>query len=230
MFRSGPTWCFLLNLKEGNLLVDAGDGKGWDRFQQALKFHGVEPSQITHLLLTHHHLDHTGHINALRKVSPGLTLIAHRSARSWLEKGKMAPVRFWNCWTGLLGRFVKEMKGGAVELKERDIFLDGDDDRLLPSLGLDARIMHTPGHTADSLCILLSDGICLVGDTLMNWPMNLFGANPCPIVYEDRDRLVKSWATLVQSGAKILYPSHGKPVRIERLKKLLFRLESKENP
>ncbi|MGB9724410.1 MAG: hypothetical protein ACP5OO_07485 [Chloroflexia bacterium] len=43
---------------------------------------------------------------------------------------------------------------------------DGD---TLEDWGLPAHILHTPGHTADSLSLLLEDGTALVGDLVVGW-------------------------------------------------------------
>jgi glyoxylase-like metal-dependent hydrolase (beta-lactamase superfamily II) len=104
-----------------------------------------------------------------------------------------------------------------IVLHPDDIFLEGDNDRLLPSLGLGAKILHTPGHTEDSISVLFPNGDCLVGDAIMNWPLNFLGSNPFPILIQDHIALKTSWDKLKTSGAKRLFPAHGKPIDIESL-------------
>ncbi len=45
-----------------------------------------------------------------------------------------------------------------------DMLVDGMLD--LKGMGMDAYIMHTPGHTSGSVSVIVEDEIALVGDTL----------------------------------------------------------------
>ena len=56
-----------------------------------------------------------------------------------------------------------------MRLADRDIIIEGDNDEFLKGIGIDGVILHTPGHTRDSISVLLSDGSAFVGDAAMNF-------------------------------------------------------------
>ena len=57
----GFTNCYLLDGDDGYLLIDIGYPNNLSKFIQKLKKqHNIEISEISHLLLTHHHDDHAG--------------------------------------------------------------------------------------------------------------------------------------------------------------------------
>src|SRR5262245_44423163 len=51
---------YLIPHANGALLVDCGPGSALPVVLQGLRAHGVEPSDVTDVLLTHIHLDHAG--------------------------------------------------------------------------------------------------------------------------------------------------------------------------
>ncbi len=213
----GLTASFLVPISQGYLLVDTCTKKSKAKLESAFTTLQIDPLQIAYILITHHHSDHIGLVNYLRSQHPQIRLIGHQSSVPYLEKGTMAPTACVNRRVNLLFSLSRKNGQEPVVLHSDDIFLEGDDDRLLPSMGLDAKILHTPGHTEDSISVLFPNGNCLVGDTVMHWPLNFLGANPFPILIQDHIALKASWAKIEASGAKRLFPSHGKPIDVESL-------------
>jgi hydroxyacylglutathione hydrolase len=101
-------------------------------------------------------------------------------------------------------------------LKEDDYIINGDDSEILTKIGIDGKILHTPGHTEDSISVLLSDGKAFVGDAAMNF-MNICRIKHRPIFVQDIEEVYKSWEKLAEYGAKTIYPAHGKPFSVEEL-------------
>jgi len=95
-----------------------------------------------------------------------------------------------------------------VRLADRDIIIEGDNDEFLKGIGIDGVILHTPGHTRDSISVLLSDGSAFVGDAAMNF-LRWTGVGHRPIYIEDIDIVYESWRKLRERGARVIYPSHG---------------------
>ena len=80
----------------------------------------------------------------------------------------------------------------------------------LESFDIPARVIYTPGHTMDSMSVLLESGEAIVGDLAMN--TRLLRLSPgMPIFAEDLSLIKPSWKKLLDSGARKIYPSHGKP-------------------
>jgi glyoxylase-like metal-dependent hydrolase (beta-lactamase superfamily II) len=170
--KLGWTQCFLLKCTGGYLLIDTDYPKHYRRFEKKLANLGIATSDIKYLLLTHHHDDHAGFAAELVR-STRCQVIAHRNAVSPLEEGKseetIKPVnrRIKIVFT-LYTLFHKEFKFPPLILTERDIVIEDDNDSFLKGIGIDGVILHTPGHTRDSISVLLSDGSAFVGDAAMN--------------------------------------------------------------
>jgi len=211
--KLGWTQCFLLKCTGGYLLIDTDYPKYYRRFERKLANLGIAISDIKYLLLTHHHDDHAGFATELVRRT-GCRVIAHRNAVSALEEGKSEetskPVnRRIRIVFSFYTLFHKEFKFPPLRLSERDIVIECDNDSLLKGIGIDGVILHTPGHTRDSISVLLSDGSAFVGDAAMNF-LRWTGVGHRPIYIEDIDTVYESWRKLRERGARVIYPSHGR--------------------
>ena len=87
-----------------------------------------------------------------------------------------------------------------------DISLDGnvtipfsESRTLLSNMGIPGEILPTPGHSDDSVSLLLDDGSVFTGDL-----------TPLEAAFGEAGDLVKaSWRLLRERGAKRVYPGHG---------------------
>ncbi len=219
---TGTTNAYLLEADGGYLLIDTGYEEDYDAFRAELDAAGVDVREIEYLLLTHHHDDHVGFANDLLD---GVTVIAHEAAAPLLRAGENARLG-----GGLLNRRVYylamlrswvrpewDLTFSPVTLREDDVLVTGDDDAALRELGIDGSIRHTPGHTPDSISLLLDDGRLLCGDAAMNrfrWAGTRFHT----IYIADLGRYYESWRTIIDSGAHTVYPAHGEPFDVDRLR------------
>lgn len=73
---------------------------------------------------------------------------------------------------------------------------------LLATIGIGGEIVHTPGHSDDSVSLLLDTGAVFTGDLP---PISM-------AVSEDAPLVARSWRTLRERGATTVYAGHG-PVR-----------------
>ena len=94
-------------------------------------------------------------------------------------------------------------------------------------IGLDAIILRTPGSTDDNLSIIFADGQTITGDVLLNLPWPVKFRNQ-PVLITSKEDYIRSWKLLKNHDAKILHPSHGKKLTIERLLKNVTKIESKQ--
>jgi hydroxyacylglutathione hydrolase len=224
--KLGWTRCYLLNCTGGYLLIDTDYPRYYPRFEKKLADLGIKTSDIKYLLLTHHHDDHAGFAAELVR-STGCQVIAHRHAVSALKHGEsektIKPVnrRIGIVFT-LYMLFHKEFKFPPLTMTERDILIEGDDDSVLKGIGIDGVILHTPGHTRDSISVLLSDGSAFVGDAAMNF-LRWTGVGHRPIYVEDINTVYESWRKLRERGAKVIYPSHGRSFSATKLDKSMGR-------
>ena len=93
--------------------------------------------QITAILLTHGHFDHVGGVKGIAE-RLGCPVYLHEAELSQPEEMTAGPL----CYTNTYG--------------------EGD---ILQVAGLTLRVLHTPGHTPGSVCLLAEDTL-FAGDTL----------------------------------------------------------------
>ena len=86
---------------------------------------------------------------------------------------------------------------------------------------LGGKIIRTPGHTADSMSLLLNDGTLFCGDAAMN---GFPSVNNVTIWAEDMRDFARSWEKIIALKPKKIYPGHGKPFPVSALQKNLAKL------
>jgi hydroxyacylglutathione hydrolase len=213
------TRCFALECNEGYLLIDVPYPGSYEALCKSLEEAGIEISEIKYLLLTHHHDDHVGCVNELMW-DTGATIIVHEKAVTHLAAGRSDPDgrpinQCIGVLVGIYGLF-HQFVFPPVMLREGDLIITGDDDALLAGIGIDGKIIHTPGHTHDSISVILSDGSAIVGDAAMSF-MEFCRTRHRPIYVQDLEQTYQSWEKLRQHGAQVIYPSHGDPFAAEEL-------------
>ena len=217
--KPAVTRCFALKCDEGYLLVDVPYPGNYEALCECLKASGIEASEIKYLFLTHHHDDHVGCVNELVR-DTGATIIVHEKAVTHLAAGRSDPDDrpINQCIGALVGIYslFHEFVFPPVVLSDRDVIITGDDDALLPRIGIDGKIIHTPGHTHDSISVILSDGSAIVGDAAMNF-MEFCRTRHRPIYIQDLEQTFQSWEKLRNHGARVIYPSHGDPFAADEL-------------
>jgi glyoxylase-like metal-dependent hydrolase (beta-lactamase superfamily II) len=86
----------------------------------------------------------------------------------------------------------------------------GDEGLPLSHFGIPGRVLYTPGHSSGSVSVLLDSGEAFVGDLAMNtFPLRL--SPGLPIFAENPSAVIASWELLLEAGARVVYPAHGKP-------------------
>ena len=70
---------------------------------------------------------------------------------------------------------------------------------VLQEIGIQGEIVHTPGHSGDSVSLVLDDGSAFIGDL----------TPPAYATEEYREAVDASWRLLHQLGVTTVYPAHG---------------------
>ncbi|MBW9278420.1 MBL fold metallo-hydrolase [Bacteroides fragilis] len=206
---------YLEPCNNGFLLIDAGwHGKG-EVFKKELNLLGIKPEQIKYILLTHHHHDHVAIVQELKTLA-NAKLIVHESQIPYLKTGVTNDryIRQYNWVLWLIDKLTKpfiKYKYPPISIDNSDIIIDTDiNDSMLRSIGVSGKIILTPGHSSDSISVLLDNGTAYVGDVAMNMSsMKLIGKIPFPIEAEDFEQVKLSMKKLINLGAIKFYPSHG---------------------
>lgn len=224
----GITTCYVLECTGGYLVIDTGFPKDYAKFLQRLAEVGIDQRRIRYLLLTHNHDDHVGFAARLRRETDAKCIV-HRNALAPLREGKMdhTGIRPLNGIIAVLAVLHtvatrRDCRYEPVLLTEQDEVVDGDEAALLQRIGIEGEILYTPGHSTDSISVLMSGGQVFCGDAAMNY-LNFAGPRHRPIFLADAQLVFASWQKMLERGAKIFYPAHGKPFGAERLRDSLKR-------
>ena len=171
---------------------------------------GHSPNDVRLILLTHGHVDHAGSAVALKRLT-GAPIAMHRDdARLTTTASlKIPPGR--NATTNRIAKLMRAF-GWAMPLEtfSPDVWLD--DGQSLRDLGFDARVVHTPGHTAGSVTIVTADGDAFVGDSILNLLHVSF-----PLFWEDAVAAHASACRIQSLQPRVCYSGHGKPFALNAL-------------
>ena len=228
--------CYILECNGGYLLIDTGYPKDYEKFIKKLdeKYH-IDVSEIKYLLLTHHHDDHSGFAAELIK-NTDLKLIIHEKSIERLKMGQSEeesqPINKRIKFIFGFFNYFHEFVFPPIIPRENDIIMKGTEQNteILKNIGINGTIIYTQGHTMDGISVMLDDGSIFVGDNAMNaWYFNMWGIKKRPIFVQDIGLIFGSWETYIKMGGKKIYPIHGKPFNIEKLKKSLLKFKNNKD-
>jgi len=202
---------FLLKADDGGfILVDTGMPQHLEKLKEELKTAGCVPGNLKLIVATHGDQDHIGNCAKLKE-SYSSRIAMHEADSSMIEKqaydrkcrGFFA--KFFDLILKTMFFFRGETK---IEKFFPDLFLE--DGRSLLEFGIDAKVIHIPGHTKGSIGILFPNGDFIAGDTLGN-----MRGPDLAIFIDNYDDLKKSIEKLMSLGIKKVYSGHGKPFDFE---------------
>lgn len=201
---------YLLKTPLGWIAVDTGYAGGFARF--ARRFAKLAPlSELKVVFLTHAHDDHAGYLGELLSAS-GAKLICNEKSLPALAAGEN-PVPEGAGYANRIALLFAVVKNAhsfpAFVPDESAIVIRSETDQPFLEMGLPIRVLHLPGHTADSLGLLLEEtGDLLCGDAAMN---SLISPARHTIWIENPGEFGRSWDRMLACKPQRIYPSHGKP-------------------
>lgn len=206
---------FLVRGAGGSILVDTGNPGSQSRILEGIAQAGVDPEEITLILITHGHVDHYGSAAALRE-RLGAPVGIHALDAEGPRQGTHQPdtLHPTNWLVGFLMRFPALRRGAVPERApslEPDVLFD--EERRLDDYGVAGRLLHTPGHTPGSISLLLDNGEALLGDVVIDWSMGLMPTARPPIVAWDLERDLESVRRLASLSPRVVYTGHGGPLQ-----------------
>lgn len=209
-FTLGITNSYLLQGNEGYVMIDAGNFNQQKRFLRVLDSLGIKPGQIKLIIITHAHFDHVGSLAAIKALCNCPVLI-HAEEKELISK----PVVVIPPGTNLTGKIISLIGNLSKPIlkfapAQPEIIIDDKFD--LDHFGIDAKVIHTPGHTKGSLTVLSADGQAIVGDLAVNYRVGVF-----PPFAEEPEKIFAAWDMLLKSGVNQIYPAHGEPFPAQKL-------------
>jgi glyoxylase-like metal-dependent hydrolase (beta-lactamase superfamily II) len=183
-YRSTNYW--VVSAGRSRMLVDLGYPGTMGTMLAHLRRMDVPLEEIRYALATHYHLDHAGLAQNLKLAGVPLLVLEPQVAAISRMREAMKPV----------DRFLEITTNDNVTIS------CAESRALLEGIGLAGEVLHTPGHSDDSVSLLLDDGSVFTGDL----------TPPSLATEEQADVVNASWRLLRERGATRVYPAHG-PIR-----------------
>jgi glyoxylase-like metal-dependent hydrolase (beta-lactamase superfamily II) len=152
----------------------------------SLKRMDVLLEEIKYAVATHYHIDHAGLAQEFKEAGVPLLVLDPQVSAMPLMKQWIKPEDHYL----------------DVTMHDNVTISFAESRSLFEQIGILGEILHTPGHSDDSVSLLLDDGSVFTGDL----------THPEFIGLEDAETVVSSWQLLQKRGATRVYPGHG-PVR-----------------
>jgi len=204
--------CYVLKAG-GVIAVDAGAPNKVNGFLAGLERSSIRPNDVGLIVLTHGHWDHVGSARDIQTAT-GAKLAMHEGEIEWFKQSGTPLSRGTTPWGRAFYAIHKVfMPLIVVPPAKVDVVL-GNEGMSLSEFGIPGRILYTPGHSNGSVSVLLDGGEAFVGDLAMNkFPLRL--SPGLPIFADDPSAVIASWEMLLDAGARVVYPAHGKPFPAE---------------
>ena len=191
-YRSTNYW--VVSAGRSRLLVDLGWPGTMGTMRANLERVGVPLNEIKYGLATHYHVDHAGLAQELKQAGVLLLVL----------EAQVAAIPLMKSWVKPSDRYVD------ISTHDNVTISFSESRAALSRVGIGGEILHTPGHSDDSVSLLLDDGSVFTGDLT---PPALIGED------EAGAAAAANWRLLSERGAARVYPGHGPvgPIRPEVL-------------
>jgi glyoxylase-like metal-dependent hydrolase (beta-lactamase superfamily II) len=176
---------YLIRLKDGWLMVDAGWPGSFSGLLNLLKREDVDLHAIKYLIVTHFHPDHAGLVQDLK--NSGILVL--------LLQNQMPYIKKINDYM----RTKPEMHFKDICMENISIMSSMESRTFLNKLGFDGEMITTPGHSDDSITLIIDEDIAFTGD-LPDPELSKGYNNPT---------IDESWGKIRKFGVKYIYPAHG---------------------
>ena len=189
-------------------LIDPGPSSCLESLELGLQQQGLRLSEVTHLLLTHVHLDHAGATGTIVRRHPEIQVLVHeRGAPHIIDPDKLLASA-----ARLYGDQMSRLWGEVTSVPASNVIVLGDRDekhvggRMLESA-------YTPGHAAHHVSYFdPSTRIAFVGDTAGVCIDDGYVLPPTPPPDIDLDLWRKSVARIEAWNPETLFLTHFGPV------------------
>ncbi len=174
---------YVIGSGTNRLLVDVGWPGTLGKLLANLKRKGIALGEIRYLFATHYHPDHAGLVQELK--NKGVRLIVAEGQRESIPALKQ--------W------MKPEMHYVDIDLRDNTGVTLAESRAFLATLQLAGEFVSTPGHSDDSVTLLLDSGDAFTGDL-----QSESRADEASIA-----AVRKSWETIRAKSARTIHPGHG---------------------
>lgn len=184
--------CYLIPSDGGWVMIDTGWPDTLSQLLQLLNQNNISVNEINYLIITHYHPGHAGLTQNLKDL--GTNLIIHQSQVTYYNRlntlYKKNPQAHFRDITPMGNMIVNEAESR----------------NLLESIGINGELISTPGHSDDSISLVIDNDCAFIGDL----PSMSSPDDELDIVIED------SWDQIDHFHVKTIYPGHGNVYQISK--------------
>jgi glyoxylase-like metal-dependent hydrolase (beta-lactamase superfamily II) len=172
-------------------MVDAGWPDTFSQLLHLLSQNDISVNEINYLIITHFHPDHAGLTQNLKDL--GINLILHEYQVPYVNK--------------INQYFRKSPKENFKDITTGNtiVLSDADSRSFFRSIGIEGDLITTPGHSDDSVSLVIDDLCAFIGD-LPGFSLKKAYNDPA---------IENSWELIRIFHVKTIYPGHGDPYDIE---------------
>ncbi len=177
---------YLIQGSKGYILLDTGWAGTFPLFCRALGEKNISAQDIKYLILSHFHPDHMGIAQNIAEL--GATIVVLDIQQKYIHAFDYILAK------DKIGNFlpVDDDKIKIISIAESRAFLQTE--------GIAGEILHTPGHSDDSISLLLDDGSLFVGDLNPFYELELHKGT----------KIYESWERLLARNPVKVYYGHAK--------------------
>lgn len=147
---------YLIKHSDGAVLVESGPGSSLPALEAALAKEGLSPRNITHVLLTHIHLDHAGAAGWLSR--QGAEIYVHPNGAPHL----LNPEKLIASATRIYGDMMDKLWGEFLPVDQDKLKIPNDAEEIVIG-NLRFLPVNTPGHAEHHFSYIFED-LCFSGD------------------------------------------------------------------
>jgi endoribonuclease LACTB2 len=173
---------YLLESETHLLLIDTGFPNTLFELGREMRKTGHKIKDIDYFIVTHFHIDHAGAVQELK--NEGVKFVLFDLQENYIQPLEMMAKEKW-VYT-------------PIQLNNHLIMKVVDSRQFLAQLNIHGQIIDTPGHSDDSISLLLDSGEVFTGDLMAEH-----------LIMDETGLEKKSWEKLKALGAKKVFPSHG---------------------
>jgi glyoxylase-like metal-dependent hydrolase (beta-lactamase superfamily II) len=189
-------------------LIDTGASRRGEAILRDLASIGVQPIHVRKIVLTHHHVGHTGGLWVLKRRSGAFTM-AHKFDAPYITGKRVRRVSRRSVDRVFHTAIAKVGFGIAMVVSLERLLEDGDEIN-------GWRVIHTPGQTPGHICLHKRE-ILISGDLLSASAREFRTAPPQtiidPVAYE------RSLRTVAKLDFEMILPAHNPPYVVDAGKK-----------
>jgi endoribonuclease LACTB2 len=165
------------------LLIDVGWPGTLPKLLASLQRKSLALEDLDYLCVTHYHPDHAGLVQELKDRGVRHIVLEQQLPAIPLLKTYMKP----------------ENNYMDIDVQDSIHLVTAESRAWLARIGFHGEIVSTPGHSDDSISLVLDEGIAFTGDLMPTSMVNM----------EESLLTEQSWSRLRKLNVQMIYPGHG---------------------